>query len=172
MRPWYEAIADAQLAHPDWSTKKIAEFLGRAYQTVLCIVNSDTYRMYYAERRSLWNAKVTDALQQRLFATAILAHDELARRLRDDGMLMKTADVQAIATGAIDAIMGPRSGAGAPAVHVNVQQNATPAISVDKSVFEEAQLRIRDDQQRLAAESRQKVIEAVEVHDAAGSEES
>ena len=153
MRHWYESIADLILAHPDWSTKKIAEALGRSYQTILCIVNSDTFQHYFAERRALWNARHDAALQQEIMRTALLAHRELNRRLNDDGMLLKTSDVQAIASGALDAIMGPRTASG-PSVHVNVQQNAA-SVSVDKSVFEEAQTRIRLEQQRLAAEAKE-----------------
>lgn len=119
-RPWYSAIADYQLRNPMATIEEIATALGRGKTTIACVVASDIYKYYFAERRRDFTERHDAAITASLNRIAVASLDTLASRLETPAMRdrLTTQQIRETATAVLDRLgFAPRT---ASAVSVNV----------------------------------------------------
>lgn len=80
----FDAIIDLMLAEPRLYHKQIAERLGRTPAWISYIVNSDSFKAIYEQRRSMTNAAVSLAITGELQKIAIASLSELAQRIENN----------------------------------------------------------------------------------------
>jgi hypothetical protein len=152
-RWWYSAIADWMLEHPGRPMTECAAYLKKAPSTVYAITASDTFREYFARRRSEWSQTHDQVLTQKLTSVTELALDSLLGQLEKKRDQIPMNIVKDLAVSGLDRLgFGPKT---TPAVNVNVQQNDNRqqiAIAVTASDLEEARIALRRVEQRRSEE--------------------
>lgn len=141
-RVWYAAIADLMLVEPGIKNVEIAERLGKHANTIGMIVNTDTFRAYYASRRAEHEDSLRDGHVSRLHKVvdhsldAILSHLEKKQDKIPIESLLRSFEAAGSALGFV--------GKNAPGVQVNVQNNHTQVgVAVTVDALEEARAMIR-----------------------------
>lgn len=81
LRYRHEAIADMMLAHPMATQNEIAEMLGYTASWLSTVVNSDTFKAYFRERRSEWNTELAETAHTRALEVGIKALDKTEEAL-------------------------------------------------------------------------------------------
>lgn len=76
MRYRHEAIADMMLAHPAATQNEIAEKLGYTASWLSTVINSDSFKAYYEERRAEWNNELADTAHRKALEVGIKALDK------------------------------------------------------------------------------------------------
>lgn len=76
MRYRHEAIADMMLANPMANQNEIAEKLGYTPSWLSTVINSDSFKAYYEERRAEWNSELADTAHRKALEVGIHALDK------------------------------------------------------------------------------------------------
>jgi CHAD domain len=132
MRSWYESLADYMIVHPTISNAELARHFGRAESTISTVVNTDSFKMYFRNRRAQHESTLDATVRQKLFkiADASLDHMLAALEKKRDNVpletLQRTSDM---------ALKNLGYGAAAPSgVTVNVDQRAPQTVNVAVSL--------------------------------------
>lgn len=154
-RPWYSAIADEMISDPKATIAQIAERLGRHSGTVAAIVASDTFKDYFARRRSQFSELHDFTITQRLGDVAEASLRKLAERIEGpESARIPTKQLTETAAMVLDRLgFAPKPG---PSVVVNTntntgQQVLIPATSAD--VLERARSALRSAEAANAAQA-------------------
>lgn len=150
-RWWYPAIADWMIANPGKPMTECAKDLGRGYNTIIMITNTDLFRDFLAKRRGDWEKRHDFALREKTTKVAESALDILADvidKKRDSIPLAKLAEV---GFGALDRLgYSPQKAAPSTQVNVSAPNGQVNVLSVSTDALQEAQQAIRLAQARNA----------------------
>ena len=133
MQWWYEALANYMIAHPTISQGELAQHFGRSPITISTVVNTDSFKAYFRQRRAQHSETLDATVRAKLFqlADASLDHMLAALEKKRDSVpmetLQRTSDM---------ALKNLGYGAGAPGagVTVNVANQAPATVSVAVSL--------------------------------------
>lgn len=145
MRWWYESLADYMISNPSATQAEIAAHLGRAESTISLVINTDSFKAYFRQRRNVHAEQLDATVRQKLFKVADSSLDHLLTVLdkkRDNipiEMLQRTAD---------SALKNLGYGVAAPATtNVNVNTNPqTVNVAVSLEDLEAAREALRRNQ--------------------------
>jgi hypothetical protein len=145
MRSWYESLADYMIVHPTISNGELARHFGRAESTISTVVNTDSFKMYFRQRRAQHADSLDASVRQKLFKIADQSLDHMLTALekkRDSvplETLQRTSDM---------ALKNLGYGAAAPSgVTVNVDQRPqTVNVAVSLDDLERAREALRRNQ--------------------------
>jgi hypothetical protein len=145
MRSWYESLADYMIVHPTISNGELARHFGRAESTISTVVNTDSFKMYFRQRRAQHADNLDATVRQKLFKIADQSLDHMLTVLekkRDSvplETLQRTSDM---------ALKNLGYGAAAPSgVTVNVDQRPqTVNVAVSLDDLERAREALRRNQ--------------------------
>lgn len=165
-RWWYSAIADEMLKDPSISASEIAKNIKRGATTVGCIIATDLFKEYFAQRRSEFTRKHDEAIRNKLLGLTEKALDNITNQLEKKKDQVPIGMVKDIAMEALEKL-GYGAPAGGPQVAVQVnngpQQHVVVAASL--SELEQARAALR------AAGARGPAPPVVELLEPAGAEE-
>jgi hypothetical protein len=144
MRSWYESLADYMIVHPTISNGELARHFGRAESTISTVVNTDSFKMYFRQRRAQHADNLDATVRQKLFKIADQSLDHMLSALekkRDSvplETLQRTSDM---------ALKNLGYGAGTAPVTVNVDQRPqTVNVAVSLDDLERAREALRRNQ--------------------------
>lgn len=147
-RWWYESIADLQLSRPNMTQGEIAAELGKHQNTISQILNSDSYRLYFSQRRQRFSAVHDDKIARGLTAVAEKAVELLLSTMEEKKTQLGAETTMRIAESALTKLgYGvPNS----PLVSVNNVDNRQVTVSVSREELLGAQQKLRSvEQMRL-----------------------
>jgi hypothetical protein len=158
MRSWYESLADYMIVHPTISNGELARHFGRAESTISTVVNTDSFKMYFRQRRAQHAETLDASVRQKLFKIADQSLDHMLSALekkRDSvplETLQRTSDM---------ALKNLGYGAGtAPGVTVNVDQRPqTVNVAVSLDDLERAREALRRNQLAPPIDAEYTVVE-------------
>lgn len=136
-RPWHEAIIDMWIADPTLKQGDIARALGKTQAWLSIVVNSDAFRMKFAERKAEFVDPILAAtVEDRLRAVANGAAEEFLRRLEVAPQSVSNKDL----LGAMR-VSGQGLGLGAPnqpTVAANLYFVSAPQPAASRAQWQEA----------------------------------
>jgi hypothetical protein len=136
---WYDAIVDDMLANPGTTLKACAARLGRTPVTIGYIVNSDLFKVRYAQRRDRFNEELNTRLTGKLAQVAEKSLDftlEALDKKRDAVPLPLLHEISDMALSRLG--YGPKGSAPASPTVIVQQNNSGPAAQVATPVSREA----------------------------------
>lgn len=149
MRWWYEAMADFMMANPNATQNEIAANFNRAVGTVSTIINSDAFKAYLRQRRSVHVEALDQSVRTKMLTVADRGFDLILDRFdkKRDSIPLET--IQKLTETALKA-----SGYGqlnAPGVSVTVNAPTTVPVSVSLADLQAAQQALRNAQSHSLA---------------------
>jgi hypothetical protein len=98
MRWWYESLADFMIANPGATQNEIAAHFQRNPATISTIINTDAFKAYFRQRRTIYAERLDTQVRDKLFAVTNKSLDhilEVLDKKRDTiplEMLQRTAE--------------------------------------------------------------------------------
>ncbi len=146
MRWWYEALADFMLANPTALQNDIARHFGRTASTISIVINTDSFKAYFRQRRAAFQSDLSEGVKQKLMNVADVSLDMMLEKLEKKkdsiplDMLLKTNE-------SVLKALGYGQSANGSAVQVNVNTtNPTVSPSVTLADLEAARVAFRNSQ--------------------------
>jgi hypothetical protein len=133
MRSWYESLADYMIVHPTASQGEMAKYFGRNESTISTVINTDSFKMYFRQRRAAHESTLDAQVRQKLFKLADNSIDTMLAVLDKKKDSVPIESLQRMSEMAMKNL-----GYGAPSpagVTVNVGQQ-TPTVSVAVSLVD------------------------------------
>lgn len=127
MRWWYESLADYMIANPNATQNEIAANFGRATATISTIVNTDSFKAYFRQRRNAHAERLDAGVRQKMYNVAdaglalILDRFDKKRDTIPIEMLQRTVDSTLKS-------LGYASEASGPTIVNNVQAAGPPQL--------------------------------------------
>lgn len=144
------------LEHPEWSQGDIAGDLGKDQSTISCIVNTDLFKDYYAQRREEWRKRHDNVIMSKATKVAEVGLDCILEHLERRRDKVPIGEVRMITESVLDRLgYAPKQ---VPAVQINstTQTNVQAVVvPVSAEALNEAREALRIAQERRAIESRE-----------------
>lgn len=145
MRWWYEALADFMLANPSARQNDIAAHFRRGVSTISIILNSDSFKAYYRQRRAEFQDSLSDSVKQKLMSVADVSLDMMLEKLEKKRDSIPLEVLQKTSESALKAL-GYGATAPGSAVQVNVTTAPTVAPAISLADLEAARVAFRNSQ--------------------------
>lgn len=140
---WYGAIIDIMLEHPDWSVKKIAEFLKKSPATLYAITGTDMFKEQLRSRREVYNERHDAGILARTSKIAELGLDAIIATLDKKKDAVPLPQLMEVTKGALDRLgYGPQP-VQTPAVQITNNNVVAPQMAVPVNALLEARGAIR-----------------------------
>lgn len=150
MKWWHEAIIDDMLAFPLDTLKQRSARLKYTESYLSIITNSDMFKAFYEERRTMFNAVLDASLQHKTASAANRALDIVLETLEKKRDKIPFRELAEFTDKTLE-----RLGYGVkPGAHVNVQVNNSPSLQITKEQLAEARRDLR-----TVEDQREKLIE-------------
>lgn len=150
----YEALADLMLASPNLTQHEMGSRLGYSQVWVGLVINSDSFKAYFAGRRAAIENALTATITSRLEKLAHDSLDLLEKGIADQGPKISLSDRVNIADKVLDRLgYGSKAGGGLN-MQVNVNTNVNAPVhhpTVDAQTLSEARSALRAVEQMRAA---------------------
>jgi hypothetical protein len=163
MQWWYEALADHMIAHPTISQNELAAHFGRSPVTISTVVNTDSFKAYFRQRRSQHAEALDSTVRAKLFQLADKSLDQMLATLEKK---RDSVPMESLQRASDMALKNLGYGAGAPGagVTVNVGNPAPPTVNVAVSLddLERAREALRRNQLAAPAPIEGEFTEVVE----------
>lgn len=153
-RWWYSAIADWMIRNPGGTMQDCADEIGRSYNAVTMIANTDMFREHLAKRKLEWQQTHDFSIVSKTTQIAEEGLDLILAHMKAKKTAIPFRDIAAVTGTALERL-GYGTTPSAPAVQVNnygaTQQVVAP---VSISALEEARMAVRQVEQMRAQQSR------------------
>jgi hypothetical protein len=146
MRNWYETLADYMIVHPTISNGELAKQFGRAESTISTVINTDSFKMYFRQRRAQHEQTLDAQVRQKLFKIADNSLDTMLAVLEKKKDSVPIESLQRMSDMALKNL---GYGAGSPSgvtVNVGPAQPQTVNIAVSLDDLERAREALRRNQ--------------------------
>jgi len=149
MRNWYESLADYMIVHPTVSQGELAAHFGRAESTISTVVNTDSFKMYFRQRRAQHEATLDATVRDKLFKLADTSLDTMLTVLEKKKDSVPIENLQRMSEMAFKNLgYGPQPTGGVQ-VNVNSAPPATVNVAVSVADLERAREALRRQQSAL-----------------------
>lgn len=150
---WHDAIADAMLAHPEWTKQEVAKSLGVSATTIYMVTSSDAFKARWSQRRQQYTEAYDGALQSDMMKVAHQSLGLMSRIMEERQTAIPLPILNDIADKTLSRLgYGVKSPAG---VQVNVNApggNTQVVVPVTASDLEEARRALRRSEAHLRGE--------------------
>jgi hypothetical protein len=150
MRSWYESLADYMIVHPTASQDELAQYFGRNVSTISTVVNTDSFKMYFRQRRAAQESTLDAQVRQKLFRLADNSIDTMLTVLEKKKDSVPIESLQRMSEMAFKNLgYGASANGSGVTVNVGAAQPATVNVAVSLSDLERAREALRRQQTAL-----------------------
>lgn len=146
MNWWYQSIIEWMIENPEGKLGQCAIEMGVTQSWLSCIVNSDAFRLAYAEARGEHFENTSHHVIKKMEGIAMQAADLISERLEDHGDQLPIGQLNSTAELALKSLGFTSHARNQPppqAVSVNVSNELGVRVSVDRNTLAESRDRMR-----------------------------